>query len=104
MSETISGFYYVIHHGPLAIVGFLLIGAAGLLFFRLHTKLDKVGAASYGHFIFPIVLWFAIPRAYLKYAGPNGWSRLPAYAAWCCLGSGISLLTVGLSMLLRLDS
>jgi hypothetical protein len=36
-------FLYIVRHDPFAIIGFLLIGASGALWFRVYLRLERVG-------------------------------------------------------------
>jgi hypothetical protein len=85
----------IVQHGLLSVAGLVLIGFSALLYFRLHSRLGRVGRASY-HVTLPITLWLAIPGAYLKCAESEGWSRIPAYAAPACIITGITVLGFGL--------
>jgi hypothetical protein len=96
MLEIRQASLYILQHDPLFLAGLFLIGLSGLIFFRIHKKLDKAGQASYQRSFLPIGLWFEITRKYVSCAGPNGWSLLPAYVVWICIALGVSLLVLGL--------
>ncbi len=87
----------MIRHDPMAVIGFILIGASAVLAFRLHRKLLEVGEdTSYQFIRIPNTAVWTVPRAYLKARSKHGWSAWPAYAMWLCAVSGIVLLVAGL--------
>jgi len=96
MSETIRGLRYFASQDPFVIVGFILIGASAVLFFRLYKKVRTVGGRSYTKFTLPVFRAFSMSMVYLKYAPTKSWSTLPAYAAWLCTVAGIAFLVFGL--------
>ena len=84
-------------HDPMAVLGFILIGASAVLAFRLHRKLLEVGEDTSHLFIrIPNTAVWTVPRAYLKARSKHGWSAWSAYAMWLCAVSGIVLLVAGL--------
>jgi predicted benzoate:H+ symporter BenE len=90
----------MIGHDPMAVIGFVLIGASAVLAFHLHRKLLEVGLDTSNLFFrVPNTAVWTVPRAYLKARSKHGWSPWPAYAVWLCMVSGIALLIVGLSRL-----
>jgi len=84
-------------HDPMAVLGFVLIGASAVLAFRLHRKLLEVGKDT-SHLLtrIPNTAVWSVPRAYLKARSKHGCSAWPAYAMWLCAVSGIVLLVAGL--------
>ena len=87
----------MIKHDPMAVMGFVLIGASAVLAFHLHRKLLAVGEDTSDQFIrIPNTAVWTVPRAYVKAGSKHGWSTWPAYAVWLCAVSGIGLLIAGL--------
>lgn len=68
----------------LPVLGFVFIGASGVLFFRLHMKLQEVNDKSYQRFSLPLSVAIAISRAYLAHARQKGWSQWPVHLQWLC--------------------
>lgn len=88
---------YVLAHNPLAALGFLLIGASGVLFCHVLLKLERAGDKTYRQGLYlPVAVWFSLPRAYLRHARLGHWSAWPLYLAWLCAGSGLVALVIGL--------
>jgi hypothetical protein len=62
---------------PLAVLGFLLIGASGVLFVHIQFKMRAVGYDTY-----PLLSrsrdW-KLPAEYLRIKDQHGWSLWPAY-------------------------
>lgn len=87
-----------IRQDPWPVLGFILLGTSGLLFFRFYTRLTRVGL-SRQRSLLPLGFWLAISRTYLQNAEANGWSRFAVYASWLCLVLGFILLGLGLARL-----
>lgn len=85
---------YMVRHDPLAIVGFLLLGASAVLFVHIQFKMRQVGYKTYPPFARPYD--WTLPLEYLRIRSKHGWSPWPAYLAWPCLGIGILVLVLGL--------
>jgi hypothetical protein len=81
-------------HDPAAILGFLLIGAFAVLFFRVQSKMQKAGYKTYE--VFVSSRKWGLPADYLRIRKQQGWSPWPVYLMWPCLLAGITLLVVGL--------
>lgn len=94
MQEGMNEIVSFVKQDPLPVLGLLRVGASGVLFFRLHCKLQEIGDKSYVLKIPSDAVWI-VPQAYLKARLKHGWSPWPAYAVWGCLVSGLVLLVVG---------
>jgi hypothetical protein len=96
-SQFVNQIVSVMEHDPMAVLGFILIGASAVMAFRLHRKLLEVGKdTSYLFLRIPHTAVWTIPRAYLRARSKHGWSAWPAYAMWLCAVSGIVLLVAGI--------
>jgi hypothetical protein len=91
-----NGLSYLASEDPWVVAGLLLIGASGLLSFRLYQKVRALGDHSYAQSPLRYFFMFTIPRAYLELARARRWSKLPAYAVWLCAAAGVALLVFGL--------
>ncbi len=83
-------------HDPLAILGFCLLGASGVLFYHMLLKMSRAG--------FKVPYWrfdgkYKLPVEYLKNGKERGWSPWPAYLIWPCLALGVAALVGGLFLL-----
>jgi len=96
VANQISAIAAFLRQEPLPVLGFMLIGVSGILFFRLYMKLRQVGDKSYQRFILPLTVALGIPRAYVAQAQQRGWSSWPAHLSWLFAGIGSIALIVGL--------
>lgn len=93
MREIVHTLLYMARQDPLAVLGLVLCGAYGVLFFHLELQLRRNGYnTKFGH---AESMWW-LPKEYLKLGGKHGWSRWPAYLLWPCLLFGILFLVIGL--------
>lgn len=88
-----------VREDPLPVLGLILIGVSGVLFFRLYMKLQQIGDKSYQRFLLPLSVAVSIPKAYLAHARQKGWSPWPAHLPWLSATLGLIALIVGLSRL-----
>jgi hypothetical protein len=96
-SEESRAFLYMITHDPLAVIGWFLIGASGVLFSHVLLSLERAGDKSYRKGIsLPGSIIFTLPTAYLKRVRADHWSPWPLYLAWAFLILGVGGLVVGL--------
>jgi len=82
-------------HDPAAIVGILLLGAAGFLFVHVDLKMLRAG-----HEISKTLLgrwnrWDVLSK-YLKVRAEHGWSPWPVYMTAPCFVLGFARLVYGL--------
>ncbi len=98
-SEESRAVLYMIRHDPLAIIGLLLIGASGILRFRMYSKLESLGVKVPRTISLPLTYHFWLSQTYLLHARAGSWSPWPAYLMWLCLAAGILLLVLGLAYL-----
>ncbi len=94
--ENLRAIAYMAKHDPLAILGFCLLGAQGVLFFHMLLKMSRAG--------FEVAYWrfdgkYRLPAEYLKAGKERGWSPWPAYLIWPCLALGVAALVGGLILL-----
>jgi hypothetical protein len=82
----------LVRHDPLAVLGFLLLGASAVLHFHVETKLSDAGIR--GRYFNGLNL--RAPVEYLRVRREQGWWAWPAYLVWPLLFCGIVLLVVGL--------
>jgi hypothetical protein len=92
-------FLYIIGHDPLAIIGFLLIGASGALWFRVYSRLEKAGERAPRDISLPLTYHVWLSRTYLRLARAGHWSPLPALLMWLCAALGLLALVLGLAYL-----
>jgi hypothetical protein len=85
---------YMVRHDPMVVLGIVLIGVAGALWFHLLLQLERVGLGSYA--IFKFGGNWGIPAEYLKVRKKFGWPVLPVYFLWSCWVAGVVCLVVGL--------
>jgi hypothetical protein len=84
-------------HDPLAILGFLLLGAFAVLFFNMHLRLR---AAGYKTHAFPLLGHdWRVAGEYLRARKQQGWSPWPGYLLWPCFFLRIAALAAGLFLL-----
>ena len=88
-----------VRQDPLAVLGFMLLGASGILSFRLFMKLEQIGDKSYQRSMFPLSVVLAVSKAYLAHARRKNYSPWPAYLPWVCAAVGWITLIVGLCQL-----
>jgi hypothetical protein len=86
----------LVRHDPMAIIGLLLIGTSGVLFFHVLCKTTMVGHHLPSNFFeFKGIIW-TVPLAYLRARSRQGWSAWPAYLIWPFGLAGSVLLVLGL--------
>lgn len=95
MREILSPIGYIARHDPVAVVGLLLIGCAGVLFFHIQLKMIRAGyKTSYGK---PLTAQgWDTPGQYLKVCEKHGWSPWPVYLLAPCTLLGAAALVFGL--------
>jgi hypothetical protein len=87
---------YFAKHDPLLLLGFLLIGVAVFLSFRILLRMIKIGEKPY-------ISFFGLPRYslskasvnYLRLRKENGWSGWTVYTLAICLVFGIPIFVIG---------
>jgi hypothetical protein len=94
LQENLRAIVEMARHDPMALLGFLLIGAFAVLFFRVQFKMQKAGYKTYD--VFVSSRKYGMPTEYLRIRKQHGWSPWPAYLLWPCLLAGIALLIAGL--------
>jgi hypothetical protein len=94
--EWTQVFLHMIRHDPLAIIGLLLIGASGVLWFRLYSNLKVLGEQAPRSISLPLAFHIWLSKTYLRHAHAGHCSPWPAYLMWLCSGAGVLLLVVGL--------
>jgi hypothetical protein len=83
---------------PVAVLGFVLIGAFAVLFIHIQFKMRGIGYKTYP--VFSRGLYdLSLPAEYLKVRAKHGWSPWPLYLMWPCLIVGLAALVFGLSRL-----
>jgi hypothetical protein len=96
-SEERCAIVYLLAHDPLAVIGFLLIGASGVLFGHVLLKLEAAEDKTYRQGLYlAMALWFSLPCGYLRHARLGHRSAWPLFLAWLCAGSGLVALVIGL--------
>jgi|KBSMisStaDraftv2_1062788.scaffolds.fasta_scaffold378577_2 hypothetical protein len=85
-------FLYIVRHDPFAIIGFLLIGASGALWFRVYLRLERVGEKAPRSTSLPLAYHVWLSQTYLRLARAGRWSPWPAYLMWWCAASGAAIL------------
>lgn len=78
-------------------LGFLLVGASGVLAYHIFTKLRVAGDRSHSSYSLPITLLWVLPQAYLRLRREQNWSPWPAYMMLITMISGLILFVVGLT-------
>ena len=97
-SGGVRTYLSLVQHDPLPVIGFLLIGASSVLWFRVLSKVQRAGEKAPGYeFPFSFQLWLS--GTYLQKARLGSWSPWPAYLMWFSLASGVASLIVGLLLL-----
>ena len=97
MQNNIRDLLTVVRHDPLAVLGFLLVGAFSVLFIHVQFKMREVGYATNPFFARPYD--WGLPAKYLKIREQHGWSPWPVYLMWLCLALGVAALVGGLFLL-----
>lgn len=87
-----------VKHDPLPVVGLVLIGLSGVLWFRILRMLLSAGYKVPGYFEGWPLAW-TLPMAYLSRRSEQKWSPLPAYLIWAAFVAGCGCLIAGLFQL-----
>ena len=81
----------LLKHDPWPVIGFAMLGASSVLFFHMHSKLERFGLSNLGS-----AAQWQNPSRYLGEARRHGWSVWPAYLFWISLVGGIAFLVYGM--------
>lgn len=90
---------YTIWHDPLVVIGLLVIGCSAVLWFRVFSRLQKVGIQTPRSISLPLTFHTWLTREYLRQARVGRWSPWPAYLMWLCPAAGFFLVVLGLAYL-----
>jgi hypothetical protein len=97
-SGGVRTYLSLLQHDPLPVIGFLLIAASSVFWFRVLSKVQRTAEKAPGYeFPFSFQLWLS--RTYLQKARLGSWSPWPAYLMWLSLASGVAALIAGLLLL-----
>ena len=75
-------------------IGFLLIGASGVICFHTYQRLERCGIEIPRSTTLTRIV--VIPRAYLRGQSIHGWAAWPAYLVWISAIAGFATLIIGL--------
>ena len=82
-------------HDPAAIVGILLLGAAGFLFVHVELKMLRARHENSKTLLGRWTRWDVLSK-YLKVRAEHGWSPWPVYMTAPCFVLGFARLVYGL--------